>query len=171
MTAKEFYLPLYKLLESVTPLKKDCGVLCDGLCCKDIDAEPSGMLLFPHEEEMLKNADFGEIIESNCEYGEKDTAKLFVCKGKCDRALRPLACRIFPLLPYRHSGENKKMKIIMDKRARGICPLARSLKPEQLEPDFLENVTNVCTRILRLKEGADYIDMLSDLSDQCEFLK
>lgn len=170
MTPKKFYSRIYKLLENVTPLKKDCGVLCDGLCCKDIDGEPSGMLLFPHEEEMLTNADFGEIIESNCEYGEEGISKLFICKGKCDRALRPLACRIFPLLPYRHKLEGKKMKIIMDKRAKGMCPLARSLEPEQLEPLFVENVTKVCIEILRLSDGADYIDMLSDLSDQCDFL-
>lgn len=167
MRAKEFYQPLYKLLENVTPLKKDCGVLCDGICCKDGDEE-SGMLLFPHEEELFENCDFGKIITSNCEYGETATAYLFICKGECDRKKRPLACRIFPLLPYRHHGN--ALKIIMDKRAKGMCPLARSLEAEQLEPEFIRAVKYISKEILRLKDGAEFIDMLSDLADQTDFL-
>lgn len=168
---KDFYTPLYELLEDVTPLKKDCGVLCDAVCCKDGKDGETGMLLFPNEVKMFKGKRFAKIVKSNCEYGEKATAKLLICKGKCDRSLRPLACRIFPLLPYRHIGEGKKLEIIMDPRAKGMCPLARSLKVEQLEPEFIEKVTKVCTQILKLKDGAEYIDMLSDLADQSDFLK
>ncbi|MBQ2967572.1 MAG: hypothetical protein IJE10_05590 [Clostridia bacterium] len=168
MTAKEFYEPLYALLQDVTPLKKDCGVLCDGICCKDSD-EPAGMLLFPGEEQLLKDVSFAEVIDSNCEYGETGVAKLMLCKGQCDRALRPLACRIFPLLPYRHKGE--KLQIIMDPRAKGMCPLARSLQPEQLEPLFSECVRQIAYRILQLKDGAEYLDMLADIADDADFLK
>ena len=168
MTPKEFYEPLYALLQNVTPLKKDCGMLCDGICCKDGD-EPAGMLLFPGEEKLLADADFAEIVDSNCEYGETGVAKLMLCKGECDRKLRPLACRIFPLLPYRHKGET--LKIIMDPRAKGMCPLARSLEPEQLEPEFVARVRKIAERILQLKDGAEYIEMLSDIADDADFLK
>lgn len=168
MTAKEFYEPLYKLLENVTPLKKDCGALCDGICCKDGEEE-SGMLLFPGEEQLFSDCDFAKVLESSCEYGETGTAKLLICSGECDRTKRPLACRIFPLVPYRHEGE--PLKIIMDPRAKGICPLARSLEKEQLEPLFVKRVTKICKRLLQLKDGAAYIDMLSDLCDDVNFLK
>ena len=168
MTAKEFYEPLYRLLDDVTPLKKDCGLLCGGICCKDTDEE-TGMLLFPFEEQLFKDCDFAKVVTSNCEYGEKGTSKLLLCKGECDRKKRPLACRIFPLLPYRH--QNKPLEIIMDPRGKGMYPLARSLKKEQLEPLFVERVTAVCKEILKLKDGAAYIDMLSDLADQSLFLE
>ena len=168
MTAKEFYEPLYRLLDDVTPLKKDCGVLCGGICCKDGEEE-SGMLLFPGEEQMFSDCDFAEVVDSNCEYGKTGTAELLLCKGKCDRTKRPLACRIFPLVPYRHEGS--PLKIVMDNRAKGICPLARSLEKEQLEPLFVKRVTEVSKRILQLKDGAEYIDMLSDLCDDTNFLK
>jgi len=92
MTAKEFYEPLYKLLENVTPLKKDCGVLCDGICCKDGEEE-SGMLLFPGEEQLFSDCGFAKVLESSCEYGETGTAKLLICKGECDRTKRPLMAK------------------------------------------------------------------------------
>jgi hypothetical protein len=167
MTAKAFYEPLYKMLYDVTPLKKDCGVLCDAACCKDGEEE-AGMLLFPGEEQLLSDADFAKIEDSNCEFGKTGVAKLFVCNGVCDRHLRPLACRIFPLLPYRHAGE--PLKLIMDPRARGMCPLSRSLEVSQLEPEFVSRVQKVTERILQLKNGADYIDMLSDIADEADFL-
>ena len=31
----------------------------------------------------------------------------FSCNGLCDRTLRPLACRIFPLTPYKKDGEEE----------------------------------------------------------------
>lgn len=167
MTAQKFYEPLYELLDSVTPLKKDCGVLCGGICCKDGDEE-AGMLLFPGEEALFADVDFAKVVPSNCEYGETGVAKLLLCKGQCDRSKRPLACRIFPLLPYRHTGENLQVK--MDPRAKGMCPLARSLKVQQLEPLFVERTKQIFQRIMQLKDGADYIDMLSDLADQADFL-
>lgn len=161
MRACEFYLPIYKALEKVTPLKKDCGVLCDAACCAESD-ERTGMLLFPYEEKMLENAGF-EIEESNCEYGDDKTAKILFCSGSCDRKFRPLACRIFPLMPYKKPGE--KMKIIMNPAAVSMCPLARSLKVSDLEPRFVKEVTRAMNRILKLKDGEDYIYMLSEVGD------
>ena len=160
MTAKAFYEPLYKMLYDVTPLKKDCGVLCDAACCKDGEEE-AGMLLFPGEEQLLSDADFAKIEDSNSEIGKTSEAKLYVSNAEC-------ACRIFPLLPYRHAGE--PLKLIMDPRARGMCPLSRSLEVSQLEPEFVSRVQKVAERILQLKDGADYIDMLSDIADEADFL-
>ena len=32
------------ILESVTPLKTDCGLLCQGLCCRPMEGENTGMM-------------------------------------------------------------------------------------------------------------------------------
>ena len=86
---KDKYQKLYadanRILSDKTPLKKDCGLICGGECCKG-DNE-TGMLLFPFEKTTLN------IIE-------KDGVRLAVCDGSCDRNERPLSCRIFPFFPY-----------------------------------------------------------------------
>lgn len=165
MNVYDFYIPIYESLQDITPLKKDCGMLCSGACCKDGD-EKTGMLLFPHEEKMLENVSFAEIEISNCEYGESEIAKLFFCDGQCDRKFRPLACRIFPLMPYLKNG---KLTLVMNPMAKNLCPLARSLDVFDLEPMFVKNVKKAMNRVLKLKDGRDYIMMLTEIAD--DFVK
>ena len=52
-----------------TPLRADCGVLCDKACCRGNDND--GMLLFPGEETVLKTL---EVL----------TGRLAVCSGECN---------------------------------------------------------------------------------------
>lgn len=160
MKVNEFYLSLYKMFDNVTPLSKDCGILCGGACCEDEADEKKGMLLFPFEEKFLMDKEY-EIIRSEWKYGEKEAYMLF-CKGTCSRKYRPLSCRIFPLTPVvRNDGS---IKLIMNPLAKGMCPLARSLKPSQLEPQFTENVQKALNRIAKIKGGKDFIKMLSDVA-------
>ena len=161
---KKYYGKIYNMLDEVTPLSKDCGVLCDKACCKEED-EPAGMFVFPFEEELLEKVDFGYLEESNSQYGEDKTAKIFYCTKPCNRSERPLSCRIFPLTPYRKNG---RIKLIMNPAAKKMCPLARSLQPSQLEEAFEENVMRAMNRIQKLKVGDDYIDMLTEIADQFE---
>lgn len=37
-------------LETLTPLKRDCGRLCGGACCQPDETGENGMLLFPFED-------------------------------------------------------------------------------------------------------------------------
>ena len=66
-------------------------------------------------------------------------------------------------MPYKKPGE--KMKIIMNPAAAGMCPLARSLEVSQLEPEFVKAVTCAMNRVLKLKDGEDYIYMLTEIAD------
>ena len=54
-TNEKYYSDLYKKAKEIigekTPLRKDCGLICDGACCKG-DSE-TGMLLFPCEQTSL----------------------------------------------------------------------------------------------------------------------
>ena len=45
------------LLAEVTPLKTDCGRVCGGICCRSMEGEETGMLLFPGEEDFYEDLD------------------------------------------------------------------------------------------------------------------
>ncbi len=73
------------------------------------------MLLFPGEEECYADK-AGWMVR------ETAMGRMVVCPGRCDRAERPLACRLFPLLPVIRDG---RVRAAADQRARAVCPLAR----------------------------------------------
>ena len=103
-------------LKDMTPLKRDCGRVCAARCCQPLEGEETGMLLFPGEEACYAGKPGWTI---------RDTAmgRMAVCSGRCDRAERPLACRMFPLLPV--PDKNGEIRARVDLRARAVCPLAR----------------------------------------------
>ena len=102
------------LLRDVTPLQEDCGRLCGAACCRSLPGEETGMLLFPGEE---------ACYEGRADFRMKPTpaGTLLICGGVCDRGERPLACRMFPLLPLWRDGA---VKVAVDARSRAVCPLA-----------------------------------------------
>ena len=153
------YKYAYALLENVTPTKGDCGKKCGAVCCEDSD-EGTGMYLYPGEERMLFPCPkWAEIEPSGFFYDGKE-ALILSCQGKCARALRPLACRIFPLVPYIKEGE--RMKIIYDPRATAMCPLS----PMELTPAFIQNVTRAMHAVIKLREGRAFIEEQSRLIDE-----
>ena len=49
---------------------------------------------------------------------------LLTCGGVCDRALRPLACRMFPLTPVLSVRDGReRLSVRTDPRAFAVCPL------------------------------------------------
>ena len=117
------------ILENVTPLKTDCGLTCNGLCCRPLEGEMTGMLLFPGEDKYYEGREGYRMTET-------DHGTLLICSGRCDRADRPLSCRLMPLIPLiRPDG----VKVATDARAKAVCPLARQGK-DALLPDFVQAV-------------------------------
>ena len=117
------------LLAEVTPLKTDCGRVCGARCCASLEGEETGMLLFPGEEDYYEDLEGWRIIPAGREL-------LLICRGTCDREDRPLACRMFPLLPVpREDG----VTVRTDERSRAVCPLARQGK-QGMDPAFAEAV-------------------------------
>lgn len=107
-----------EMLENVTPLHSDCGLTCGHACCKSMDGDETGMLLFPGEEAYY--ADLPGYTVKPAALG-----MLLVCPGRCERCDRPLSCRLFPLLPVvREDG----VKVAVDLRAKAVCPLAQQGK-------------------------------------------
>ena len=127
---KDKYQKLYaeanKIIGNKTPLKKDCGQVCGGKCCKG-DSD-TGMLLFPFEETTFT-------------VKEKDDVRLCVCEGQCDRHERPLSCRIFPFFPY--VTPEGRIKVIPDIRGVNVCPLVSNFSDVKFDRGFLYRVKKV----------------------------
>ncbi len=124
------YRGLYRLFEGVTPLRTDCGKICGRACCHG-DSQ-TGMFLFPHEETALNTI-------------SAETGTIAVCEGECDRTLRPLSCRIFPLFPAVDKSGN--IIPVADLRGLGICPLVRQADNVAFDRRFIRHIT-VAGRIL-----------------------
>ena len=149
----------YSLLRNVTPLDFDCGKICQGKCCKG--DEKTGMLLFPGEE---------TLIDPNISiYKNENGESLAVCDGTCDRNMRPLACRIYPLFPVikNHNGE-EYVEPEFDVRAVG-CPLLTG--GYGVSNRFLRSVKRVGKYLLLNEETAEFYRGLSDEISEYNELK
>mgnify|MGYP003290760471 CR=1 FL=1 len=168
MNPKKFYEKAYSLLEDLTPIPADCGKLCESACCKSPDEEEAGMYLYYKEEVMLKNYPDIKIEETDFTY-DGMSAKIAICDGTCDRHFRPLSCRIFPLVPYKK--ENSPLTIIIDPRAKAMCPLAKTFKMSDFDEDFIETVMYIFKVLSREKHIKSFIIEQSYLLDEyMEFL-
>lgn len=134
----------------LTPLLTDCGALCGAACChSDADGQ-GGVYLFPGEETLYAGVPWAKVTP--CELEGAD-AHILLCNGTCERALRPLGCRIFPLTPVlRRSGWGVRM----DWRAWAMCPLMR-YGTKGLNPAFVQAVEVAMREIARSEEGADFL--------------
>ena len=145
------------ILEDLTPLKTDCGLTCACACCRPLEGEMTGMLLFPGEESYYEGREGYRMTQT-------DHGTLLICSGRCDRADRPLSCRLMPLIPLvREDG----VKVATDHRAKTVCPLARQGK-DALDPDFVSAVREV-GRILA--EDETQLAFLVKLTRQQDELK
>ena len=112
---------------------------------------------------------WGEIHEIDFTYDGGKYIDLFTCSGKCDRKLRPLSCRIFPLVPYAKQGG--KLEILMDVRGRGMCPLATAMHKEDLSGEFVRKVTDTMKLCMAVRETREFIYALSDSLDEIKLLE
>jgi hypothetical protein len=158
MDRKSLYTRAYQQLNRCTPLRFDCGRLCDRVCCRGED----GMWLFPGEEELLL-AEPSFTIKS-LEWGLPGGRSLFwlTCQGECRRELRPLSCRIFPLAPYL---KKDLVTVAIDPRAKGLCPLAEGR--QKLQPGFIRMVGRVCRELAREPEIIEFFKLWNEEMEQC----
>lgn len=150
---KQFYDKIFKTLGDLTPLKADCGQLCEGACCKG--DEDFGMRLFPHEESYLNVREL------------EDGGRLAVCDGTCNRDERPLACRIFPFFPT--IDEEGEIFVEPDPRARNVCPLVVYIDDIVFDQKFFKALEKVGKLLAKDEECREFlyrnteeIDMFND---------
>ena len=141
MNTAYIYLQIYRLFYQCVPVRQiDCGKLCGKACCKGDDC---GMYLFPGEKSVyqLLSPAWAEVetSEFSYEYQQREhKVPIVFCNGECDRYQRPLACRIFPLTPI--LDERGKIDIIVDPRAKSICPLAKAMNLFEYDARYRKNV-------------------------------
>ena len=148
-------------LKDVTPLKRDCGRICGARCCRSLEGEETGMLLFPGEEEAYIGKE-GWIIR------ETAAGLLVICPGNCERDERPLACRLFPLLPV--ADRNGDFRAVTDLRAKAVCPFARQGK-SAMNPAFIEAVKEVGALLAEDKEQAFFLKRLAEEQEELKRLR
>ncbi len=148
------------LLERVTPLKTDCGRVCGARCCRSSDGEETGMLLFPGEEEEYRNKPGWSIRKAR-------QGLLLICPGECRREERPLACRLFPLLPL---IRNTEIRVRTDQRARGTCPLVKQGLPA-FDPAFILAVEEAGTVLAENGKQRAFLERLSEEQDELRELR
>ena len=149
-----------EILAEVTPLKGDCGRVCGARCCRSLEGEETGMLLFPGEEEAY-------LEKPGWTVRETPAGLLAVCPGRCERSERPLACRIFPLLPVlREDG----VKAAADQRARAVCPLLRQ-GIRGMNPAFAEAVREAGRILAEDPEQREFLEMLTGEQDGLKALR
>ena len=148
-------------LKDVTPLKRDCGRVCGARCCRSVDGEETGMLLFPGEEDAYDEKPGFRIRKT-------DRGTLLFCSGTCNREERPLSCRLFPLLPL--MGDDGEIHVVTDLRAKAICPLALQGK-RALDPAFIEAVREAGEILSGQDEQAVFLDMLEEEQNELRKLR
>lgn len=150
----------WQVMEGVTPLTADCGTVCSARCCVGDDVS-SGMRLFPGEERLVAEGEYTLTATV-------DGGLLLTCGGRCNRALRPLACRLFPLFPY--VEKCGRVRAVYDPRAWRVCPLVRECAHVPLSRDFVRAVRRAGRILMEdaacaafLREESREIDLLNKL--------
>ena len=148
------------LLQDLTPLRRDCGKLCGARCCRSLEGEETGMLLFPGEEDTYEDREGWRMIPA-------EEGLLLICPGNCERQERPLACRLFPLLPEIREGE---IRVRTDERARAVCPLAKA-GVRGLDPDFVQAVRDAGEILSNDPEQKAFLDRLAGEQEELRRLR
>lgn len=161
ISLKDIYTYCYRLLEDVTPLPVDCGALCEAACCQSSGDEEMGMYLFPGEEVMYSKCPPNFRIEpSHFVYDDEHALQILFCEPPCDRKMRPLSCRIFPLFPY--ISPTGELNVISDPRSKGVCPLSQALSVDELDPRFVKRVTKVFRLLSKIPAVQNAMTALSE---------
>jgi len=177
---KKTYQAIYRLLDKVSPLDSDCGILCNSACCcggdnsnSTGDAEDNasdleiGMYLLPGEEKLFTRKEDWLLwnIEQAEDYDfpESWRGKVYFVKCKnapgCVRELRPIQCRTFPLQPH-ITKEGVFQLILHSGELRYQCPLIEKKIP--LEDRFIKATYTVWKRLLKDPLIFDLVEMDSE---------
>ncbi len=172
---KSTYQAIYRLLDRVSPIKTDCGLLCGSACCncEDSSTVPEGtdfdmgIYLLPGEEKLFSRKEnwLKWSVEDAEDYDFPDNwvGKIYFVRCKtpphCPREKRPLQCRFYPLTPY--LNEDGMLRLIYSVSSLPYqCPLIIEKTP--LEERFIRASYTVWSRLMR----DPYIFALVDMDSQ-----
>ena len=153
---KRTYQAIYRLLDRVSPLSADCGLLCGAVCCcpPEQDDQELGIYLLPGEEKLFTrkepwliwNVEDAEDFDFPASWRGKIYFVRCTCAPKCPRKMRPLQCRFFPAAP--HLTEDGRLLLIRsDLELPYSCPLITD--KTELEHSFLKATHTVWRHLIR----------------------
>jgi hypothetical protein len=158
---KRTFAAIYRLLDRVSPIDGDCGRLCGSACCLAGEADAAaqgfdlGIYLLPGEDKLFsKRDDAFEWSASKAEDGDFPDSwrgKVYFIRCKtpplCERRMRPLQCRFFPLAPHLLADGTLKLILFPMENLPYDCPLVSERYP--LSADFVRASYTVWRRLLR----------------------
>ncbi|MDP4181988.1 MAG: hypothetical protein Q8942_12955 [Bacillota bacterium] len=160
MYKRILYKKAYRKLYNITPVKFDCGQICNKKCCNGNDE--MGMILFPEEISYLQqlNVNFLNFRQETNIWQDINFA---FCNGACNRKYRPLSCRIYPFTPY--IDKQGILKIIKDPRAKYVCPLLY-IGDIKINNRFSRTIKKVFKELIQDNEIREHIDSNSRILDE-----
>lgn len=158
---------IYQRLDEVTPVDFDCGKLCGEVCCvydaDETHTEELVLYLLPGEELMYEDSPDFELYymdssEIRYPHSWKDNIYLVKCKNppRCDRSIRPIQCRTFPLVP--HISKNGEFHLVLDETEFPYeCPIIRD--HIKLNEDFINVTYEIWKMLISNPLVYDLVDM------------
>lgn len=166
---KNTFKAIYRLLDKVSPLDKDCGLLCSAACCTCDNNEGSeaivpgtsddadyemGIYLLPGEEQMFTGDEdwikWGHMAAEDFEFPESWYGDVYFLECRtapcCPRKKRPLQCRFYPLTPHIDS-RGELWLIYQNTELPYECPLIEARMP--LNHSFMKATYTVWRRLLQ----------------------
>lgn len=165
---------IYQRLDEVTPVDFDCGKLCGEVCCvydaDETHTEELVLYLLPGEELMYEDSPDFELYymdssEIRYPHSWKDNIYLVKCKNppRCDRSIRPIQCRTFPLVP--HISKNGEFHLVLDETEFPYeCPIIRDYI--KLNDDFINVTYEIWKMLISNPLVYDLVDMDSKDRDR-----
>ncbi|MDR0886795.1 MAG: hypothetical protein LBN22_10700 [Clostridiales Family XIII bacterium] len=158
---KKTYEEIYKRLDQVSPITRDCGTLCNAVCCgtaiSDDDEDfDMGIYLLPGEESMFTEADkdwlFWNVQDAmDFDFPESWHGDVHFIRCKtppvCPREKRPIQCRTFPLRPYLDSNDKLSMVLQNTEGYGYTCPLIDGEIP--LGEDFVNATFHAWAQLIK----------------------
>ena len=181
--SKTTYKAIYSLLDRVSPVDFDCGILCGAACClcdyapEDIEYnaagdqnanEYMGLMLLPGEEKVFDKSDdewieWGFLLAEEYDYPDSWHGRVpFIqCRTAplCKREKRPIQCRTFPLSPHIDDDGVLHMILCADELPYE-CPLITDFV--RLNDDFIKATYTCWKHLLRDQKILDLVMMDSE---------
>ncbi|MDO4488446.1 MAG: hypothetical protein Q4B67_05115 [Eubacteriales bacterium] len=163
---------IYELLDTVNPLKTDCGLQCNAACCRqDASEEEMGIYLLPGEASIHDKSNpwltWSEEDPEESGFPESWTEPVdFVCchgPETCNRKMRPIQCRTYPLTPHL-TEDGKLYMLINDMELPYECPLVKNF--DRIEPEFIEVSLKAWKELIKDKRVYDLVYEDSRIRDE-----
>ena len=151
---KRRYQAIYRLLNRVSPIDSDCGLLCGAACCTaEREGSDMGIYLLPGEDKVHdKNDSWLKWTSEDAEeydFPESWKGKVFFvnCNGpmECKRDIRPMQCRTFPLSPH-ITEDGELLMLYNDMELPYRCKLIDEEIP--LNDSFVKATTTVWSHLI-----------------------